>query len=323
MTIFSTIFCFALATAGRPPVPAIYKKDIPDLPKTWSLEKAKLGKELFFDKRLSKDNSLSCASCHQPENSFAEAKKVAVGVGGVQGERNTPTAINRAFGLSQFWDGRAKDLHEQAKGPMLSAGEMAMTEEEVVKRVKGDAAYAKSFKKIFGNEPSVAFITEAIAAYELTIYSVDAPFDRYMAGDKKALNDSAQRGFALFSGKAKCNVCHTGPNFSDEDFHVLGVGHTPGRGGITGQDKDMGGYKTPTLRDITKTAPYMHDGSHATLEEVIDFYDRGGEARPNLDPKMVKLGLTPQEKADLVEFLKGLTGTLVELNGQKLKLPKK
>jgi cytochrome c peroxidase len=292
------------------PVPEVYEEDAPDMPKGWSVELAELGRQLFFDKRFSKDKSISCATCHDPKHAFTDGKPVAVGVGGAKGARNTPTVVNRALGETQFWDGRAKTLEEQALGPMMAPVEMAMNEELVLKRLRRSKKYRKQFKNVFGKGPSLEGVAKAIAAFERTVYSVDAPFDKFNAGDRTAMSDAAQRGLVLLGSKAKVAECHTGVNFSGEDFHVLGVSKLKGRAEVTGKKEDEGAYKTPTLRDVTRTGPYMHDGSVETLEEVIEFYNKGGEPHPNLSDKMLKLDLTDQEKSDLLEFIKALTGTL-------------
>jgi cytochrome c peroxidase len=176
--------------------------------------------------------------------------------------------------------------------------------------VAADPEYRRSFRQAFSGAPTMERMAQAIGAYERTIYSVDAPFDRFMAGDQAALSVPAQRGLKLFGGKARCGECHTGPNFTDEAFHSLGVSSDAGRGGVTGTAQDLGAFKTPTLREIARTGPYMHDGSLATLADVVDYYDRGCEPHPNLSSKIVKLGLTVQEKGDLVAFLETLSGTI-------------
>jgi cytochrome c peroxidase len=278
-------------------------------------DKVALGKLLYFDKRLSKDMSIACASCHNPYHGFADPGRTSSGVGFKPGARNSPTVLNRLFSADQFWDGRAKDLEFQAHGPLTNPVEMAMgSHDEVVERVKAVTGYAPLFKKAFGQDTiDLDRIGKAIATYERTVVTGDSPYDRYQAGDKDALSASAVRGMALFNGKGNCKVCHAGFNFTDESYQNIGVGMdrpTPdaGRFDVTKDAADRGKFKTPTLRNVVQTAPYMHDGSEATLEEVVDFYDRGGIANPNLSKEIKPLKLSGSEKRDLVAFLESLTG---------------
>jgi len=278
-------------------------------------DKIALGKLLYFDPRLSKDNTISCASCHNPFHGFADPARTSGGVGHQLGGRNSPTVINRVFSAEQFWDGRAKDLEEQAHGPLINPVEMAMpSHDEVVKRVKGVKGYAPLFKKAFGDDKiDMERIAKAIASYERTVVAGNSPYDRYQAGDKDALSASAVRGLALFNGKANCKACHTGFNFTDETYRDIGVGMDKpkpdlGRYDQTKKDEDRGKFKTPTLRNIVQTEPYMHDGSEATLAEVIQFYDKGGVPNPNLSKEIKPLNLSAQEKLDLLAFLESLTG---------------
>lgn len=278
-------------------------------------DKAALGKLLFFDPRLSRDRSQSCATCHQPAHGFAEPRATSKGVRGVAGTRNAPTILNRLFSKEQFWDGRADDLEAQAHGPLTNPVEMAMpSDDAVVQRVRAVRGYAPLFAKAFGSPGiTMARLGQAIAAYERTVTTGDSPFDRWRAGDADAMRPSAVRGFAVFSGKGNCVVCHTGFNFTDEGFHNVGVGMDRkkpdlGRWLVTKQDADRGAFKTPTLRNVALTAPYLHDGSAATLREVIALYDRGGVANRWLAKEMKPLGLTPAEQDDLLAFLESLTG---------------
>jgi cytochrome c peroxidase len=304
----------ARVAAGPAPVPAQYQGEVAeDASADWSAERAALGKRLFQDRILSRNHTVSCQDCHKPELAFTDGRKTAHGMEGHVGPRNTPTVVNRALGKSQFWDGRAGTLEEQALGPIAARGEMDLSPKEAAARLAQHASYSRAFQSAFGGPPTPPRIAAAIAAYEKTIYSVDSPFDRYLAGDQSALSPEAQRGLALFGGKARCSECHSGVNFSDELYHCLGVGDDKGRGGVSGVEKQSGEFKTPTLREIALTAPYMHDGSVATLEEAVDLYDRGGTPHPNLDPKIQKLGLTATEKAELVAFMKALSGKVVEV----------
>jgi cytochrome c peroxidase len=273
---------------------------------------AALGRRLFYDARLSRDGSVSCATCHDPARAFTDGLPRAKGVRGQVGPRNTPTIVNRGIGRLQFWDGRAATLEQQALGPIEAAGEMGFTIPEALALLEKDPAYGQEFDKVFGGGPTAERLGQAIAAYERTIYSVNSPFDRFLAGEEDAMGEEAQRGLALFGAKARCGECHSGPNFTDELFHTLGLPGDAGRGVVTKAPADEAAFKTPTLREVEKTAPYMHDGSLVTLEEVVDYYDRGGTPHPNLSPKITKLGLTAREKTDLVAFLRALSGTIVE-----------
>jgi cytochrome c peroxidase len=284
-------------------------------------DKIALGRFLYFDRRLSKDMSISCASCHNPFHGFTDPERTSFGVGLKVGARNSPTVINRLFSAEQFWDGRAADLERQAHGPLTNPVEMAMgSNDEVVDRVKAVPGYAPLFKKAFGDDTiDLDRLGKAIAAYERTVVSGDSAFDRYQAGDKDAMSASAVRGMDLFNGKANCKSCHTGFNFTDEQYQNIGVGMDRpkpdvGRFDVTKNDADKGKFKTPTLRDVVLTAPYMHDGSDSTLAAVIDFYDKGGIANPNLSKEIKPLRLSAREKQDLVAFLEALTGRIT--NGE-------
>jgi cytochrome c peroxidase len=277
--------------------------------------KIKLGKFLYFDARLSKDRSISCASCHSPYHGFADPARTSEGVGFQHGTRNSPTVMNRLFSSDQFWDGRAADLEAQAHGPLTNPVEMAMgSNDEVVARVKAVPGYAPLFAQAFGDtQIDMPRIAKAIAAYERTVVTGDSPYDRFLAGDKSAMSESATRGLAVFMGKGRCVTCHVGFNFSDENYRNIGVGMTApkpdlGRYEVTKKEADKGAFKTPTLRNIVLTAPYMHDGSEATLVEVVEYYDRGGNKNPWLSSDIMPLHLTAQEKLDLVAFLEALSG---------------
>lgn len=277
-----------------------------------TLAKVRLGYLLYFDPRLSADGTISCATCHHPNKGWTDQRAVSTGIGGQQGTRNAPTVINAAFMRSQFWDGRAADLEEQALGPLINPIEMGNeSHDQVVARLKQIKGYQPYFQEAFGGAPTAENISQAIASFERTVLGGNSRFDRYSEGETVALSEDEVRGRELFFGKANCSQCHVGANFSDSLFHNLGVGMKSaepdlGRFAETKLETDKGAFKTPTLRDITQTAPYMHDGSQKTLEEVIEFYDVGGEANPFLDAKMKPLNLTAQEKAELVAFLKAL-----------------
>ncbi|MDP3939600.1 MAG: cytochrome c peroxidase [Deltaproteobacteria bacterium] len=292
---------------GLPPVPDPAYNGI-------SVEKVELGRLLYFDKRLSKDGTVSCASCHHPATGFSNAQRFAAGIGGQLGGRNSPTVYNAAYQNETFWDGRAKSLEEQAMGPIENPIEMGQPLHEMIATVNAIPDYKPLFVKAFDNRKiNENWVVQAIAAFERTILTGDAPFDRFRAGDNNALSEGAQRGLAVFEGKGRCLLCHMAPLFTDNVFHNLGVASEgdkadAGRMDVTKNEKDWGKFKTPTLRNVSVTGPYMHDGSETTLESIVELYDKGGVANKNLDPLMQPLGLTPEEKADLVTFMKeGLT----------------
>lgn len=280
----------------------------------YSRAKAELGKLLYFDKRLSADGSVSCATCHHPKFAFTDGSAVSTGIKGQKGGRSAPTVFNRAYSLAQFWDGRAATLEAQAIGPMANPIEMGNTHDAVVAKLQSIQGYQSLFAAAFGTpEITLDRTAKAIATFERTVLSGNSPFDRYKAGNKKALTPDQIRGMDVYFNKAKCDQCHEGINFTSNAYHNLGVGTDkpnpdPGRQAVTKNDADWGAFKTPTLREIANTAPYMHDGSLKTLEEVVEFYDKGGIKNKNLDEKMKPLKLTAQEKKDLVAFLKSLSG---------------
>lgn len=299
----------AVGETSLPAVPAGLKPPKVPQDNPMTAEKVALGKQLYFETRLSKDNTMSCATCHDPAKGFSNGEAFARGVRGELGGRNTPTIINSAYSDLQFWDGRAAHLEGQALGPIANPVEMDLSIDEAVKRINAIAGYREQFQKVFGSECNADNLAKAIAAFERTILSGDAPYDRFKAGDQTALSEAAQRGLKLFNGKANCSSCHSGPNFMDGAFHNLGVNfdkETPdfGRHVVSKFEGDKGAFKTPTLREIHRTAPYMHDGSHKTLEEVVDYYDKGGTPNDYLDEEIFELKLTAQEKADIVTFLK-------------------
>ena len=277
--------------------------------------KIALGKQLFFDPRLSKDGSVSCASCHIPSHGFADPNPISPGIGGRRGARHAPTVLNRLFSKEQFWDGRAADLEAQAHLPLINPDEMGMTShEEVVANVRAVPGYAPLFAAVYG-DPGIDMprIAQAIAAYERTVLTGDSPYDRYVAGDHGALRDDQVRGLTVFLGRGRCVTCHVGFNFSDENYRNIGVGMDApapdlGRYAVTRRDEDRGAFKTPTLRNVALTAPYMHDGSEPTLEAVVELYDRGGVRNAWLSKDVQPLGLPPQEKRDLIAFMQALTG---------------
>lgn len=276
--------------------------------------KAELGRLLYFDKRLSADGTVSCADCHHPKFAFGDGKAVSTGIKGQRGGRSAPVVLNRAYSLAQFWDGRASTLEDQAKGPMANPIEMGNTHEAIVSKIREIPGYKTRFKAVFDTDNAdIDHIAKAIATFERTVLSGNSPFDQHKAGKKNAMTPAQVRGMQLFFGKARCDACHEGINFTTNSFHNIGVGMEKpnpdlGRYVVTKNERDWGAFKTPTLREIAKTAPYMHDGSVATLEEVVDLYDKGGLPNKNLDGTIRKLNLTAAEKKDLVAFLHALSG---------------
>ncbi|CAG0942006.1 Cytochrome c551 peroxidase [Candidatus Brocadiaceae bacterium] len=316
----------------------------PIIPEDNPLTKAKidLGKKLFFDKRLSADDTISCATCHDPGKGFADGKAIAIGIKERKGTRNSPTVLNAAFFDTQFWDGRVITLEEQAKQPIINPNEMGMpSHDALVGKISNIPEYKTSFKAVFGTDKiTIDHIAMAIASFERTLNTFNTPFDRFIAGEKDAISASAQRGWKLFQGKARCITCHefnrSYPFFTNNKFHNVGVamkgkdfgslarkaassGADPfvlaqeeasaelGRYLVTKEPKDIGAFKTSGLRNIALTAPFMHDGSEPTLESVVEFYNKGGISNPNLDGGIRPLNLSEDEKKDLVEFMKTLT----------------
>jgi cytochrome c peroxidase len=297
-------------------IPIIWPDDNPYTP-----AKAELGWLLFFDKRLSSDHSVSCASCHSPAHGFTDGQAVSTGINAQKGGRSAPSVINRVYGALQFWDGRAFSLEDQAKGPIANPIEMTKEKDaskahqacvDCLKQVPG---YRKRFNDVFGTENfTIDHVAMAIATFERTVLSGNSAVDRFKAGDKDALTESQQRGMKIFfSRNARCDSCHDGAAFTTNQFANIGIGMDKpnpdlGRYNVTKKDSDKGAFKTPGLRDIARTAPYMHDGSLKTLEEVVEHYDKGGVKSQWLHQDIKPLKLTVQDKKDLVEFLKGLNG---------------
>ena len=268
-----------------------------------------LGKTLYFDTRLSVNYTQSCATCHNPDLGFGDGLRKSIGAMGGKVGRNAPHIYNLAWSSSMFWDGRMVTLEEQALGPIEAPGEMNMKISDLLPRLKKVKWYRETFDSVYGSGGlTKENLGKAIAAFERTVISINSPFDRYIAGDKNAMSPSQVRGLALFKGKANCTKCHDGVNFTDDSFHNIGVGdNDPGRAAINGEKSMYGAFKTPGLRNTLLTAPYLHDGSAATLEEVIELYDVGGHSKKNVDKLIVPLNLSEQEKADLVAFLGALT----------------
>jgi len=310
--------------------------------------KVELGRQLYFDVRLSKDETVSCATCHDPSKGWTDNLPVSKGIDGKTGTRSAPTVINRATHAAQFWDGRAPSLEEQAKGPIANPVEMGFTLEAAAKRINGIEGYRIQFERIFKGAATADTIAQAIAAFERTILSGGAPYDYWVAWkswkenppteaalanpkvkeryerakkgwEEHRMSDAAMRGMELFFGKAECSLCHVGDNFTDEQYWNLGIGmdkedFDKGREVVTGLEKDRGAFRTPTLRNIKETAPYMHDGSLKTLTDVVEHYNKGGTPNPWLSKRIKKLNLTPKEVQDVVTFMEeALQGTVTSV----------
>jgi cytochrome c peroxidase len=282
-------------------------KDNPTTP-----EKVALGRQLFFDPRLSGDNTMSCATCHLPDKAFGDGLAQAKGHGGKTLVRNTQTVLNVGFYERFFWDGRAKSLEEQALGPIQSADEMNQDLAALEKELNDIPGYAAQFQKIFGTKVTSDGIAKSLAAFQRTLVTKPSPFDRYLAGDKTTLSPEAKKGMELFEGSAGCIRCHQGPLFSDSQFYRVGIASTDkALGAVTGKRDGKGKFRTPTLRNIAQTGPYMHDGSKKTLTDVVEFYYRGVPSKTidglPLDVEPL-LGQSFSEIPSIVAFLESLTG---------------
>jgi cytochrome c peroxidase len=297
---------------GLPPIP--WPKD-----NLYTKEKAVLGRYLYFDERLSSNQTISCASCHNMPCAYGDCRAIAIGIDDVKGTRHSPTIINAAYDTIFFWDGRAGSLEDQCKGPIANPREMTNLKDsheahkQCVERLRENSGYKALFKNAFGDEEiTIDKIADAIATFERTILSGNSPYDRYVSGDRSALTKEQIHGMAIFK-KVGCANCHGGFNFSDYRFQNIGIGMDApnpdlGRYAITHQEIDWGAFKTPSLREAEHTGPYMHDGSLKTLEEVVDYYDKGGIKNKNLHPLMRPLNLSTEDKKALVSFLKALSG---------------
>ena len=275
-------------------------------------ERIELGRRLFFDRRLSADGRVSCASCHRPAGAFSSPTSRSRGVHGRKGIRNAPALVNRAYGRAFSLDGHSSSLEQQVLRPFLRADELDLPLQALTARLQGDSAYQESFALAFGEPPSADGVARALASFVRALRFGDSPFDRFQAGETGALSAAARRGFAIFRGRGNCATCHPSPFFTDEAFHNSGVSWGSsdlGRFGVTGLDADRGAFKTPTLRELARTAPYMHDGSLPTLSAVVDFYSGGGRTNPFLDHEITPLRFTSDDKRDLVAFLLALSAT--------------
>jgi cytochrome c peroxidase len=291
-----------------------------DLEEPPTPERVRLGRWLFYDTRLSADGTISCATCHRPENAFSEPTPVSTGIGGQKGTRKAPSFLNQAWTLYPhfFWDGRAASLEEQALGPIANPIEMGNTHAAMLQTLQSIEAYKPYFQEAFGSEQiTKERVAKVIADYERTCMSGNSAWDRWRKNkDESAVSEAVKKGDELFFGKAACNQCHLGQNLTDSLFHNLGIGWDPqarefrdvGRFAVSRAEEDMGAFKTPGLRDVSRHPPYMHDGSVATLREAVEHYSKGGNPNPHLSPKIRPLELADDEVDALVRFLQALDG---------------
>jgi cytochrome c peroxidase len=279
---------------------------------TITSERVALGRQLFFDPILSADQTVACATCHRPDHGFSSPEAKPRGIRGLQGSRRAPTLWNRTYAKALFWDGRATTLEEQALEPIANPVEMGSTVEEALRRLQADDGYRRRFAAAFSDGVTAKNLAAAIASFERMLVRGDSPVDQFRFGGRHdAMTPAERHGFWLYESKANCWRCHSGNNFTDERFHNTGVSWTKqpadrGRSQVTQAPADQGQFKTPTLRGVGLRPPYMHDGSIATLEEVVEFYNRGGDANPHLSPFIKPLNLSDGDKAALVAFLKSL-----------------
>ncbi|MCG8405114.1 MAG: c-type cytochrome [Phycisphaerales bacterium] len=350
--VFALSTAMTVARGGEkrlePLVPVVIPADNP-----MSAEKIELGKTLYFDPRLAGDSSISCSKCHDPKKGWSNGVQMSDAYPGTKHWRHVPTVLNAAYLKQLFWDGRAGTLEEQCVGPIEAPIEMNQNFAHLVEKLSGIPYYQKSFKKVFNSDVTMENLAKAISAFERTIVSKPGPLDRYLKGDKNALTASQKRGMTIFTGKANCIACHHGPLLTDHDLHTTGtpeigplktetdriatrhffakVNKYPnprtvdadyGREIITKSRSDRGKFKTPSLRELRWTAPYMHNGAFETLEDVIEFYMKGGEKHPNKDPEMKPFELNDQEFDDLLNFLDTLSSEK-PLLVKKPELPKK
>jgi cytochrome c peroxidase len=303
-----------IGSAARLRESAAYQRPVaPPFPVGNAHSKARelLGKTLFFEPKLSASNWISCSSCHNPGLSWGDGLPTAIGHGMKVLGRRTPTILNLAWGDAMFWDGRADSLEDQATGPIAAAGEMNLPLPEMALKLSRISGYRRMFDRAYpGEGVTPKAVAKAIATFERTVVSADAPFDRWVKGNNRAIEQDAVLGFELFNGEARCSKCHAGWRFTDDSFHDIGMaGADVGRGAIVkGVPAMQYAFKTPTLRNVELRAPYMHDGTVATLDDVVESYDRGGDVkRPNLSPEIRPLHLSAAQKHNLVAFMKTLT----------------
>lgn len=312
----------AAAPPPKPPLMAPLPKAVPapkDNPTT--PEKVALGAQLFFDPRLSGDNKTSCATCHRPDKSFSDGLPLAKGAGGKTLKRRTPSLLNVGFHTTFTWDGRAGSLEEQALLPIQSQEEMNQDLGELEKELNAVPGYVKQFRAVFDSRVTRGGVAKALAAFQRTLVTGPSPYDRYLAGQKQALSDEAQRGMNLFFGAAGCSSCHSGPLLSDGQFYRLVVTADVGREAVTKKKEDRSRFRTPSLRNVAVTGPYLHNGSHETLADVVTFYYRGasrsGSGQLPLDVEPLT-GNSYSEIEDVIAFLRALTGEEPKVNRPKL-----
>ena len=318
--ICSILLCVSAHPESARPKPADFPVPLGLPPIPWpednghSASRVELGRILFFDGRLSSNGAVSCAFCHEPSHAFSSRTALSSGVNGKQGVRHAPTLINRAWGKSQFWDGRAPTLEAQVIVPLTNPDEMGMTADLVVEKLRGIKGYAPLFVAAFGDSTiSIERVAKALASFERTIVSGNSAYDRFLAGDKSALTKQEKEGLDFFNRKGECAECHSGPNFTTEKFANLGIGMDqanpdPGREAVTKKRGDFGKFKAPTLRDLAARGPYMHDGRFKTLEEVVELYAKGGLPNPHLDTRLTPFYLDVETRKNLLAFLAALNG---------------
>lgn len=324
------IRCVALALASSAVLTAAagdpwLRADLPADPadNVTSPARVELGRTLFFDPRLSGTNTMSCATCHDPDKGWSDGRPVAVGDAGQPLARGTLSIMNSGFATILMWDGRAATLEAQALAPITATDEMNQPMPLLLQELRAVKGYIPLFEQAYPGEGiTEATVAKALAAFQRSIVSGQSPFDRWRRGQPDAMSESAQRGFFLFRNKANCAVCHMDFNFTDDDFHNIGVRDVgapdPGRSAVTRNPLHRSAFKTPGLRDVALTAPYMHNGLYATLDEVVEHYDRGGDSADNLSGHIKPLRLSTQDKADLVAFMHALTAPVAPIDRPRL-----
>lgn len=277
-----------------------------------SAELIALGRQLFFDPVLSEDNTVACASCHQPAYGFADPRPLSIGIHGQLTLRNSPSLFNRSLGEQFMWDGSAATLEEQVLMPMANPLEMGTSAELAIERLNTNEDYRAAFQKVTGAAPKLDSLASALASFIRTLHLGDSPVDRFRAGQAQQLTEVERAGLWLYESRGRCWRCHSGPNFTDESFHNTGVGvqdgkPEEGRLAFTSAETDRGKFKTPTLRGLSLTGPYMHDGSLETLEDVVRFYRDGGHANGNLSEFVSPITFSDRDVTNLAALLRALS----------------
>jgi cytochrome c peroxidase len=320
--VIQLLFVMNLAMACTDDFEVEVPPNFPELPvpadNALTEARVQLGKRLFYDTQLSRTHEVACSSCHLADHAFADPRRVSVGVHGRLGTRNAPSLVNLAYNTSFFWDGGAPTLEQQAIAPIINPLEMDMTLGDVVARLEADPSYVDDFARAYDTRPTPGALTKALASFMRTIVSGNSRYDRFQRGDHTALTASEQRGMAIATGeRGECFHCHVGFNFTNNGFrnnNLYATYEDIGRARVTELDADIGKFKVPTLRNVALTAPYMHDGSLATLEAVVEHYSSGGFESATSDPTIRPLNLTADEKRDLIAFLKALTDETIATN---------